>query len=91
MKVKIRRRQATKRCDAFQPSPSGCGGRRDNLPRHSSLTYCHPVRLRRRSSDLAAWRSQRGSREVLKGALKCSPLAKILRRCRTTIERCALR
>jgi len=41
-----------------------------HLRRHSSSPYRSLlIRLRRRSSHLAHWRAQRGSREVVKGAL----------------------
>ncbi len=65
----LRRRRATPRGEANPPSPSGCGGR---PPSPASLLLDVPrrVRLRRRSLYPAAWRSQRGSREVLKGALR---------------------
>ena len=72
----LRRRRATQHGAANPPSPSGCGGRR---PSPASLLLGVPlwVRLRRRSLDLAAWRSQRGPREVVKPALtlrkKCLP------------------
>ena len=69
MRVKIRRRRARQRCDAFQPSPSGCGARRPS-PAPLLLDVLQGVRHRRRSLDLAAWRTQRGSREILKPALK---------------------
>ena len=69
MRVKIRRRRVTQRCDAFQPSPSGCGGRGPS-PASLLLDVPQGARHRRRSLDLAPWRSQRGSREVLKPALR---------------------
>ena len=50
------------------PSPSlSCGvaaaGR--HLQRRSFSPYWIPVRLRRRSLELSAWRAQRGLREIL--------------------------
>ncbi|MBI4353972.1 MAG: DNA translocase FtsK 4TM domain-containing protein, partial [Candidatus Omnitrophica bacterium] len=41
-----------------------------HLRRPSSSTYRKLIRLRRRSSHLAGWRSQRMGREVMKGALR---------------------
>jgi len=64
----LRRRRATPRNEANPPSPSGCGGRRPS-PSSLLLDVLQGVRHRRRSSDLSAWRSQRGSRGVLKPAL----------------------
>ena len=64
----LRRRRATQHGAANPPSPSGCGGRRPS-PASLLLDVPQGARLRRRSLDLAAWRTQRGSREVLKPAL----------------------
>jgi len=65
----LRRRRATQHGAANPPSPLGCGGR---PPSPASLLLDVPqgARLRRRSLHPAAWRTQRGSREVVKGALR---------------------
>ena len=60
--------KATPRGEANPPSPSGCGGRPPS-PASLLLGVSLWIRRRRRSWDSAAWHSQRGSREVVKGAL----------------------
>ena len=64
----LRRRRATQRSTAHPPSPSGCGGRPPS-PASLLLGVSLRIRPRRRSWDPAAWRSQRGSREVLEPTL----------------------
>ena len=68
MRVKIRRRRATPRGEANPPSPLGCGGKPPS-PTSLLLGVSLWIRRRCRSLDPAAWRSQRGSRGVLKPAL----------------------
>ena len=63
--------KATTRGEANPPSPKGCGGRPPSLA-SLLLDVLQGVRRRRRSWDLAAWRTQRGSREVVKPALRAT-------------------
>ena len=82
----VRRRRATQPGEANPPSPSGCGGR-PLSPASLLLGVPQGVLRRRRSWDPAPWRSQRGSREVSKPALKMLPLVVTVIGNRTRISR----